>query len=107
MRSALFEAIASRPNTWPRLSAMRYRLHGRVGLVYLRSRRRATPAIRWHVAHRQRFKCNMCKETLPSAPQLDHITPWAAGGPCVAANYQMLCANCHAAKTQAEQMVPL
>ena len=106
MRSALFEAIASRPNAWPWLSAMRYRLHGRVGLVYQRSRRRATPAVRWRVAHRQGFACNMCNETLPAAPQLDHITPWAAGGPCVLANYQMLCANCHAAKTQAEQMLP-
>lgn len=104
MHSALFDAVASRPNRWPRLSAMRYRLHGRVGLVYMRSRRRATPTIRWHVAHRQHFKCNICKEPLPVAPQLDHHTPWAAGGPCCLANYQMLCANCHAAKTQAEQM---
>ena len=104
MRSALFEAIASRPNTWPALSAMRYRLHGRVGLVYIRSRRRPTAAMRWRVAHRQRFQCNICKLPLPIAPQLDHLTPWAAGGPCSFSNYQMLCANCHAAKTQSEQM---
>lgn len=39
---------------------------------------------------------------LPVAPQLDHIIPWACGGPCALWNYQMLCANCHAAKTQAE-----
>lgn len=104
MRSTLFEAVAARPNRWPRLSAMRYRIRGRVGLVYMRSRRRATPAVRWLVAHRQQFRCNMCNHTLPVAPQLDHCTPWAAGGACTPENYQMLCANCHAEKTQAEQM---
>lgn len=57
------------------------------------------------VAARQGWKCAGCANLLPPSFQLDHITPLCDGGAdCIETNAQCLCSNCHANKTQAENV---
>lgn len=60
------------------------------------------------IACKQSWKCPgvYCLNFAPLSAQweLDHIIPLSAGGPDDLSNLQILCANCHAAKTQEERM---
>lgn len=62
-------------------------------------------AVQKIVAARQGWTCNSCGELLPACYQVDHITPlWDGGEDCHETNAQALCPNCHAGKTQKEDI---
>ena len=54
------------------------------------------------LAYRQRYKCSHCDELLHPDSQADHIVPWSLSGDDADGNIQILCPNCHAAKSQDE-----
>lgn len=63
--------------------------------------RKNSKKYRWHVAYRQEYKCNMCKELLhPDAMDIDHCEELRDGGEDVTSNLQALCPTCHAKKTR-------
>ena len=61
---------------------------------------------RWHVAHRQEYKCNCCGDLLhPDCFDIDHIREIRDGGKdqysCTGDdNLQAICVSCHAKKTR-------
>jgi len=56
------------------------------------------------IASKQKFLCNLCKNILPAQWNADHIIPLMNGGTNELDNCQILCPNCHAAKTQQEMI---
>ena len=63
--------------------------------------RKTSKKYRWHVAHRQEYRCAHCKELLhPDAYDCDHVAELQDGGMDEMANLQALCTNCHAKKTR-------
>lgn len=52
----------------------------------------------------QKYRCNVCRICLPTTWELDHIIPLHKGGLDGPPNLQMLCAQCHAEKTQDEMI---
>ena len=87
-------------------------------------RRQAPPEVRMIIAERQGYLCRMpfgrrrCPLNRPQPPlrfpkdprdgarifELDHIVPFARGGPTKPDNLQALCLHCHQLKTRGEQM---
>lgn len=63
-----------------------------------------TEAVKRQVAARQQWKCNECKQVLSASFQVDHTTPLWKGGAHHPDNGAALCANCHAQKTQREEI---
>lgn len=57
------------------------------------------------IASKQNYFCNICKNTLPPQWNADHIIPLMNGGTNDLDNCQILCPNCHAAKTQQEMIL--
>ena len=61
---------------------------------------------RWHVAHRQQYRCADCSELLhPDGFDIDHVDELRDGGKDVYSadgkdNLQALCGTCHAKKTR-------
>lgn len=49
---------------------------------------------------KQNHKCNICKERLEFAYEVDHIIPRSKGGSNEPENCQVLCTRCHAMKTK-------
>jgi 5-methylcytosine-specific restriction endonuclease McrA len=66
------------------------------------ARKFCTEAVKRQIAYHQNYCCNICSEMLPSAWCVDHILPLHMGGGNQQDNLQVICANCHAGKTQAE-----
>lgn len=54
------------------------------------------------LALRQGYRCAGCRELLHPDSQADHIVPWSLCADDRDANIQLLCPNCHAAKSGAE-----
>ena len=67
-------------------------------------RLRLSSAERILIACQQEYKCNHCKKLLPATWEADHILALMNGGSNSFDNFQILCPNCHAAKTQAEMI---
>lgn len=71
-------------------------------------RKYLTPPQRILIAAQQSYRCpgELCrnKQLLPSTWELDHIRPLCFGGDNSMKNLQILCPNCHALKTQREQI---
>tara|TARA_Y100000992_G_C21199325_1_gene459601 strand:+ start:583 stop:1053 length:471 start_codon:yes stop_codon:yes gene_type:complete len=66
-----------------------------------KQRRAVSRKYRWHIAHRQEYKCNICKDLLhPDSLDVDHVEEIQDGGADEIANLQALCSNCHAKKTR-------
>jgi len=61
---------------------------------------------RWHVAHRQQYRCAVCSELLhPDGFDIDHVEELRDGGKDAFSadgkdNLQAVCCNCHARKTR-------
>lgn len=61
---------------------------------------------RWHVAHRQQYRCAVCSELLhPDGFDIDHVDELRDGGKDVYSadgkdNLQAVCCTCHAKKTR-------
>jgi hypothetical protein len=51
---------------------------------------------------RQGYRCAACRELLHPDSQADHVVPWSLSADDRDANIQLLCPNCHAAKSGAE-----
>jgi 5-methylcytosine-specific restriction endonuclease McrA len=49
---------------------------------------------------RQDGKCALCGGALGPEFEVDHIIPWAAGGPTILSNLEALCLKCHRIKTR-------
>ena len=60
--------------------------------------------LRWHVAYRQAYKCQLCKELLfPTSFDIDHIVPLSTeGGEDTLSNMRALCCNCHSRVTRGD-----
>jgi 5-methylcytosine-specific restriction endonuclease McrA len=58
------------------------------------------------VKKRQKYKCKMCKRDLSklAVVNYDHIKPIASKGSNNLSNFQALCPNCHAEKTQQDRV---
>jgi hypothetical protein len=54
------------------------------------------------LAYRQQYRCAHCRELLHPDSQADHIVPWSLSADDADSNIQILCPNCHAAKSQDE-----
>ena len=54
------------------------------------------------LGEKQSWKCNLCRQSLESTAQVDHIQPLWLGGDNEIDNLQILCVSCHAKKTQQE-----
>ena len=64
---------------------------------------RPSPSLKWRMAAAQGWVCAFCADPLEHACQVDHIVPLFKGGGNERENLQILCANCHAAKTLEER----
>lgn len=63
-------------------------------------RRKITEKMRWIIAKRQEYKCNLCLMILDrNYFDVDHIIERQDGGLDHIDNYQILCCNCHRIKT--------
>ena len=62
-----------------------------------------SPTQRNQVAARQSWDCNLCKQRLHWAFEIDHITPLSEGGSNEPSNLQALCVQCHAVKSREEK----
>jgi hypothetical protein len=54
------------------------------------------------LAYRQEYRCAGCRELLHPDSQADHVVPWSLSGDDADGNVQILCPNCHAAKSAEE-----
>lgn len=54
------------------------------------------------LAYNQAYRCAHCQELLHPDSEADHIVPWSLTGDDADGNLQVLCPNCHAAKSQDE-----
>lgn len=68
----------------------------------MHARRKVSPSLKWQLAAHQGFKCNMCERMLGAEVDVDHVTPLHMGGSNDPRNLQVLCLNCHRAKTAME-----
>lgn len=66
------------------------------------SLRKLRESVKKNVAYNQEYKCAICKQMLPPSFQVDHIVPFCISYDNREENLQILCANCHACKTQNE-----
>ena len=64
---------------------------------------RPSASLKWRMAAQQNWCCNFCGDPLEHACQVDHVQPLFKGGSNDRNNLQILCANCHAAKTLEER----
>lgn len=69
------------------------------------ARSRLTPYQRASVAAAQLWRCNYCRVLFKALWHVDHVVPLADGGMDDPCNMQALCADCHATKTAAENML--
>ena len=66
-----------------------------------KQRRAVSRKYRWHIAYRQDYKCNICKDLLhPDSLDIDHVEELQDGGADEISNLAALCSNCHAKKTR-------
>jgi len=54
------------------------------------------------LAYRQSYRCAHCGLLLHPDSEADHVVPWSLTGDDADGNLQILCPNCHAAKSQDE-----
>ena len=62
-------------------------------------KRNVTPLQKKIVASNQKWRCNLCGQTLDYTYEVDHINPLFKGGGNNNSNLQALCRNCHGKKT--------
>ena len=55
------------------------------------------------LAYRQGYRCAHCRQLLHPDSEVDHAVPWSLCGDDSDTNLQVLCPNCHAAKSAEEQ----
>lgn len=66
------------------------------------SKRKLSEREKKFVSSLQDWKCGICKKSLPSSYQIDHIIPFSISYNDEIDNLMSLCPNCHANKTQNE-----
>ena len=71
--------------------------------MYREQRRTNSSRILKEVGASQKWRCNVCGDLLKSTFQLDHRIPLHKGGSNDVSNFQALCCECHAKKTQEEK----
>ena len=72
-------------------------------MMYTTKRIRPSAAVGKVLASGQKWKCGHCDKLLEAAYHIDHRVPLCYGGSNAIENLWVLCANCHACKTLAEQ----
>lgn len=68
------------------------------------NRKRLSSAQMRIIAALQDYKCKICLQLLPAQWCADHIVPLHLNGSNQLLNFQLLCPNCHAKKTQHEMI---
>lgn len=69
-------------------------------------KRRSIPqSLRNHIASRQEWRCNVCRELFDEVWEIDHIDPLHRGGADSVENFQALCLVCHRKKSNRENLV--
>ena len=64
------------------------------------TREEVTSTLRYQVLKRDDSTCRICGRKAPQVEiEVDHIVPWACGGPTVADNLQCLCLDCNRGKS--------
>lgn len=57
-------------------------------------------SLRYQVLTRDKFTCQKCGRKAPKVElEVDHILPWACGGPTLLGNLQTLCKECNEGKS--------
>ena len=59
-------------------------------------------SVQKEIAARQKYKCSICYQLLPSCYQIDHHLPWALFKDNTPENLRAVCPNCHAEKTKSD-----
>jgi hypothetical protein len=54
------------------------------------------------LAYRQKYRCAHCDELMHPDAQADHVVPWSLSADDADGNIQILCPNCHVAKSHDE-----
>ena len=69
---------------------------------------RAVARLRPKVLKRDGWRCSQCEayDRTGRILQIDHIVPWADGGPAEMGNLRTLCIPCHRAKTRSDLQKP-
>jgi len=70
----------------------------------MRITRHFTESVKKQIASRQRWCCSACESLLDSTYQVDHTIALCDGGEDSVANATAMCPNCHARKTQRENI---
>lgn len=70
----------------------------------MHKRRKLSEGIKKQIAGSQLWRCATCDNLLSAAFEVDHIIPLFKDGPNERSNLEAKCANCHAIKTQAENI---
>ena len=70
----------------------------------MRIRRHFTESVKKQIASRQRWRCSACDSLLDSTYQVDHTLALCDGGEDSSNNATAMCPNCHARKTQCENI---
>jgi len=64
------------------------------------TREEIPPSLRYQVIMRDKSTCQICGRKAPKVElEVDHILPWACGGPTVVDNLQTLCKECNEGKS--------
>ena len=108
-----FQAVAGFMNSKNLLPFLKWVLEGKPAMEYVcgsiakaitdaeKLSRKMSKKYRWHVAHRQEYKCAHCKKLLhPDSFDIDHVEELQDGGEDIMKNLQALCCCCHAKKTR-------
>jgi len=66
--------------------------------------RKLSETIKKTIAYNQKYSCKHCSCLLPPTFEVDHIVPHSISQDDEVSNLQALCPNCHALKTQREQL---
>ena len=69
----------------------------------IKKKRLLTGSDKKRIAAKQKWKCKICKKSLPTRYHIDHINQFSRGGSDNEQNLQALCPNCHADKTEEER----
>mgnify|MGYP006089445421 CR=1 FL=1 len=74
-------------------------------LTSIKSKRKLSNTHKKFIASSQKWRCNICKNTLDHTYEIDHINPLYKGGNNLTNNLQALCRNCHGKKTFSDNIL--
>lgn len=67
------------------------------------SRTHISQTLKKRLIEEQKNSCAICRKSIQTVSEIDHIRPLSFGGTNDESNLQVLCPNCHATKTRLER----